>query len=202
MLGFTTTTQAQKAAKDQFEIEVDGLGCPFCAYGLEKKFKEFKGLKNVRIDMETGIFNFTFPAEKAMGLERIMAQVEKAGYTPISAKVTRADGTTESSAAEEISLDDYNDIGEASLFVAGNCGMCRARIEKVAKNIDGVLTAAWDEDTKMLDLQFDASQTKKKAIETEVAQAVATSGHDTKSSKAEDKVYKNLPGCCKYKRIK
>ena len=36
--------QAQKTF-DQFEVQVDGLGCPFCAYGLEKKFKEFKGIK-------------------------------------------------------------------------------------------------------------------------------------------------------------
>ena len=50
--------------KDKFMVQVDGLGCPFCAYGLEKKFKEFKGIKNVKIDIETGDFSFSYPAEK------------------------------------------------------------------------------------------------------------------------------------------
>ena len=27
---------------DQFEVKVEGLGCPFCAYGLEKKFNELE----------------------------------------------------------------------------------------------------------------------------------------------------------------
>lgn len=203
MLGFNTEAQAQKNAdRDQFEIQVDGLGCPFCAYGLEKKFKEFKGLKNVKIEMETGLFSFTFPAEEHLTIERITTQVEKAGYTPVSAKVTRVDGTVETSEQEEVSLEDYAEVGEASFFVAGNCGMCRARIEKTAKKTEGVLLAIWDEDTKMLDLKFDASTAKTADIEAAVAQAIATSGHDTKTAKADDKVYKSLPGCCKYKRVK
>ncbi len=203
MLGFNTEAQAQKNGdRDQFEIQVDGLGCPFCAYGLEKKFKEFKGLKNVKIEMETGLFSFTFPAEERLTIERITTQVEKAGYTPVSAKVTRVDGTVETSDQKEVSLEDYAEVGEASLFVAGNCGMCRARIEKTAKNTEGVLLATWDEDTKMLDLKFDASAAKTADIEAAVAQAIATSGHDTKTAKADDKVYKGLPGCCKYKRVK
>ena len=45
-LSTVLSVQAQKQM-DQFQVQVDGLGCPFCAYGLEKKFKEFKGIKNV-----------------------------------------------------------------------------------------------------------------------------------------------------------
>ena len=55
ILGFATTeTKAQSKKVDQFKVQVDGLGCPFCAFGLEKKFKELKGIKKVRIDIETG----------------------------------------------------------------------------------------------------------------------------------------------------
>ena len=39
LMGFTLNAQNSKD-RDSFEIQVDGLGCPFCAYGLEKKFKE------------------------------------------------------------------------------------------------------------------------------------------------------------------
>ncbi len=90
LLSFSTV-QAQKE-RDNFEVQVDGLGCPFCAYGLEKKFKEFKGIKNVKIDIETGDFTFTYPSEKKLTLIQVEEKVIKAGYSPITMKVTRANG--------------------------------------------------------------------------------------------------------------
>jgi len=112
---FSLSSNSVKAQseRDQIEVQVDGLGCPFCAYGLEKKFKEFKGIKDVKIEMETGQFTFTYPSEKAMTLEQVENQVDKAGYI------------TE--------LTEESEIVNKDIFVAGNCGMCKARIEKTAK---------------------------------------------------------------------
>ena len=95
-LGFLSisTVHAQKE-RDNFEIQVDGLGCPFCAYGLEKKFKEFKGIKNVKINIETGDFTFTYPTEKKLTLIQIEEKVRKAGYTPITLKIIRSNGEVE-----------------------------------------------------------------------------------------------------------
>lgn len=98
------SANAQKAM-DKFMVQVDGLGCPFCAYGLEKKFKEFKGIKNVKIDIETGDFSFRYPAEKALSMVDVVAQVEKAGYTPITTKIERANGDIENSEAIKEELD-------------------------------------------------------------------------------------------------
>lgn len=187
---------AQKKAMDQFEVQVDGLGCPFCAYGLEKKFKELKGVKNVKIEIETGDFSFSYPSEKALTLEDVEKQVEKAGYTPITAKVTRADGSEEISAiAETVSADAA--LTKESVFVAGNCGMCKARIEKATKEIPGVATAIWNVDTKLLTVEFDASQTDVSGIEKKAAEV----GHDTNNFKAKAGTYNDLPGCCQYERV-
>ena len=81
--------------------------------------------------------------------------------------------------------------------VYGNCGMCETRIEKAAKSVDGVITADWDKETKMLKVSFDTS----KADNQKIQEAVAKVGHDTDKYKADDKVYDALPGCCKYDRI-
>ena len=69
-----TTTMVAQEGTDQYEIQVDGLGCPFCAYGLEKKFKEFDGIKNVAIEIETGDFTFTLPSEANLSMEAVEAQ--------------------------------------------------------------------------------------------------------------------------------
>lgn len=186
---------AQKAM-DKFMVQVDGLGCPFCAYGLEKKFKEFKGIKNVKIDIETGDFSFAYPAEKVLTLDAVQQQVEKAGYTPITAKIERADGTIEESAGQFVSEITEGNVTK-NLIVAGNCGMCEARISKAAKSVAGVSEISWDKDTKMMKVSFDAAATTLSEIE----MAIAKAGHDTKNHKAKTGTYDKLPGCCHYDRI-
>ena len=82
--------------------------------------------------------------------------------------------------------------------VAGSCGMCETRIENAAKSVDGVLSAEWDKESKMIELKFDSE----KADVHKVHMAIAKVGHDTKMHKANDEVYDKLPGCCKYERMK
>lgn len=82
--------------------------------------------------------------------------------------------------------------------VAGNCGMCKTRIEKAAKTVDGVLSADWDKESKMIDVKL----TSEKVEIHRVHMAIAKAGHDTKMHKASDEVYDKLPGCCKYERMK
>jgi len=81
--------------------------------------------------------------------------------------------------------------------VAGNCGMCETRIEKAAKSVDGVHSADWDKETKMIDVNFNSE----KVDIHKVHMAIAKAGHDTKMHKASDEVYDDLPGCCKYDRM-
>lgn len=81
--------------------------------------------------------------------------------------------------------------------VAGNCGMCEARIEKAAKLVNGVTAAEWDKETKMIEVSFDAAEANIQKIH----EAIAGVGHDTELVKADDETYAELPGCCKYERI-
>ncbi len=81
--------------------------------------------------------------------------------------------------------------------VAGNCGMCKTRIEKAANSVDGVTAAVWDKASKMLEVTFDSDKTDIHKVH----MAVAKVGHDTKMHKASDEVYDKLPGCCKYERL-
>lgn len=82
--------------------------------------------------------------------------------------------------------------------VNGNCDMCKDRIEKTVKAVDGVSTADWNKKTKVLQITFDDSKTNVQQIEKLVARA----GHDTELYKADDETYKNLPACCHYDRTR
>jgi copper chaperone CopZ len=81
--------------------------------------------------------------------------------------------------------------------VSGECGMCKARIEKNAKE-EGATSASWDVKTKMITVTFDPAKTSVDAL----CKKFASVGHDTEKYKAEDKVYEALPGCCHYDRSK
>ncbi len=80
--------------------------------------------------------------------------------------------------------------------VYGNCGMCKTRIEKAAKSVQGVTKATWDSEDLMLTVTYDDTKTTTLKIE----EAVAKVGHDTDDAKATDKTYNELPGCCQYDR--
>jgi Cu(I)/Ag(I) efflux system membrane fusion protein len=84
---------------------------------------------------------------------------------------------------------------KTTLTVQGACGMCKSRIEKAAKAVKGVSTAAWNQETNVLQLDFDPTQTDLNAI----SKAVAKVGHDTNKDKADQAVYDALPACCKYR---
>ena len=64
------------------KVEVNGLSCPFCAYGLEKKLKELVEVEGVQIDVEAGLIFLTFKNGKHPDEKTIKAAVEDAGFTP------------------------------------------------------------------------------------------------------------------------
>ncbi|TDS15885.1 TonB-dependent receptor domain-containing protein [Sphingobacterium paludis] len=80
--------------------------------------------------------------------------------------------------------------------VAGNCGLCKQRIEKAAK-IKGVDEAVWDMETNMATVYFHRDKTSSTAIK----QAIADVGHDTDDIRAQDDVYAKLHECCLYERL-
>lgn len=79
--------------------------------------------------------------------------------------------------------------------VAGNCGMCKGRIENAAKAA-GATQASWDTESKKLTVSYDATVTSVSKIQEQVALV----GHDNAGAKATDEAYAKLHGCCKYDR--
>lgn len=66
----------------QITIRVDGLSCPFCAYGLEKKLKRLEGAEQVRIDVDRGVAEITVAQGKTIEESRLKQAVLDAGFTP------------------------------------------------------------------------------------------------------------------------
>ena len=82
-----------------------------------------------------------------------------------------------------------------TIKVWGNCSMCKATIEKAAKQ-GGAKTAVWNEDSKELQVSYAVNKTSSVKIQ----QAIANSGYDTQDLTADQKAYDKLHSCCKYER--
>lgn len=104
------------------------------------------------------------------------------------------DTKKETAAKETASVENTQTLAMASFGVRGNCGMCKATIEKAANGVDGVAKADWNVDKKFIDVSFDSTKTDVTAIK----KAIAASGYDTEGFTGSDNAYENLPACCQY----
>lgn len=85
-IGLTTIAlQAQDSEnelKGTVKIEVDGLSCPFCAYGLEKNLKKVVGVEAIKIDVENAFVLLTIAEGKSVDEATIRENIKDAGFTP------------------------------------------------------------------------------------------------------------------------
>lgn len=79
--------------------------------------------------------------------------------------------------------------------VSGNCGMCKTKIEKAAKDA-GAKDATWDAEKQTVTVSYKSSTTNAAKIQ----QKIADVGYDNAGFKATTEAYNKLHGCCKYER--
>jgi len=85
---FLTTTITMATASYEVKVKVDGLACPFCAYGLEKKLMEYDPLLSLKILVDEGYAVIQHAEEVLPDLDRIKKLVKKGGFTPKEILIT------------------------------------------------------------------------------------------------------------------
>ncbi len=74
---------AAQAQVKQVHLRVDGLACPFCAYGLEKKVSKLAGYEadSYKVKINEGMVSFGWRNNQPLDLEALERAVKKAGFT-------------------------------------------------------------------------------------------------------------------------
>jgi len=83
-MGISVVSMAQSEGqelKGTVKVQVDGLSCPFCAYGLEKKLKKMGGVTKIKIDVENAFALLTIEKGKTVTDKIIRQKVKDAGFT-------------------------------------------------------------------------------------------------------------------------
>ncbi len=64
-----------------YKLYVDGLACPFCAYGVEKKVGGLNGVEKVDIDIDGGLVAVTLADGSTLDEAAARQAVDEAGFT-------------------------------------------------------------------------------------------------------------------------
>lgn len=77
----TVISAAAVAAGPSYRIQVDGLACPFCAYGIEKQLNKIKGLEKVETDIKAGTVIVAMQEGRTLEKSRAAQAIDQAGFT-------------------------------------------------------------------------------------------------------------------------
>lgn len=81
-IGQTISPAFAENAEETITVQVDGMFCPFCTYGVEKKLKALKGVKKVIVHLRRGKAEIRVKPGMTVSDKMINQAVEDAGFTP------------------------------------------------------------------------------------------------------------------------
>ena len=101
LLGLLSAGAARAA---EFTLRIDGLACPFCAYGVEKKLLAVPGVTGIDVLINEGRIILEFSEGAELDVAALSAAVDKAGFTLRGLLVRDAVGTLSRDGGEELLL--------------------------------------------------------------------------------------------------
>lgn len=182
---------AMEMADNADEVFTVYGNCSMCKERIEKAAKTVKGVQQAQWDENTKLLQLKLD--------------DKADIAEIHKTIAGVGHDTD---IETASNEVYGNLHECCKYlrpadlmlqefkVYGNCQMCKERIETAASELEGVLKAEWDQETKKLQLQYNPEMVSQREVE----QAITEVGHDTDNFRAPDVVYAALHECCLYDR--
>ncbi len=74
-------TLAASAAGTHYIMRVDGLACPYCAYGIEKKLKQIDGVQRIDVDLNKGLVQVDVAEGVELRKPQMIRLFQEAGFT-------------------------------------------------------------------------------------------------------------------------
>ncbi len=74
------------------EIEIQGMTCPFCAYGITKNLTKLPGVDKAQVSLNSQKARVVMKAGRSPNEQRIREVILDAGFTPESSEM-HTDGT-------------------------------------------------------------------------------------------------------------
>ncbi len=79
VMSFWLMTNAAHA--ETYTLQVDGLACPFCSYGIEKQLRNLAGVSEVTTSIKTGTVRVETKSGVKLTKADLRAAVKRSGFT-------------------------------------------------------------------------------------------------------------------------
>lgn len=80
VLSLVLVATGVSAAPAAYRLQVDGLACPFCAYGIEKKLGALEGVRSVETHLKDGVVIVIMKEGVTLDEATIAKAVKEAGF--------------------------------------------------------------------------------------------------------------------------
>ncbi len=80
-LALWVASASAQMATQTYRLHVDGLACPFCAYGIEKQLSRIDGVETIDIDIGAGAITLAVTDGKTLDESTARRAVEAAGFS-------------------------------------------------------------------------------------------------------------------------
>lgn len=72
---------------ESVKMQVDGMTCPFCVYGIEKKLEALEEVEEASANLKTGMVDIKLKKDKSLDVEKLKEAIRKSGFTPGRIKI-------------------------------------------------------------------------------------------------------------------
>ncbi len=76
----SSTKNEHDGNRKYIKLQIYGMSCPFCGYGLEKKLTSLKGVENFYVDIKSGFATLNVPASTKVSKDELKKLVSNAGF--------------------------------------------------------------------------------------------------------------------------
>jgi len=153
-------------------MRVDGLACPFCAYGLEKKIQKIEGVEKLDIKINDGTVIIYFKEGAKIDTDLIKKKVKEAGFTPREIKTESETMTSQANSHELI------------MSIEGmSCEACVQKVEKALQSVGCAKNISVDLEKKQATLECQGDEAHQKKL----VEAVEAAGFKARLIKSENK---------------
>ena len=81
---FSVVTHAQTDSIPErvyIKIEIEGMACPYCAFGMEKELKKVAGVEDVEIEFKRGLAYISTPIDQKPTKKSLEEIITNGGFT-------------------------------------------------------------------------------------------------------------------------
>ena len=105
-------TAGETEVNPKLTFQVDGLTCPFCAYGLEKRIDDIASVQQSIINLEEGIVELLPAKGQHINIDEVKEAVIAGGFTPREVHVALAGKLIDWNGTPALSISSTNRAGK------------------------------------------------------------------------------------------